>query len=87
MAQVYENVLFRNKIGIPTILGSRSRVIQKNNHRKCATSIVERVPPACVSDATSCARALPLQACRSPDATSFVRIQVVEWNGSIDALV
>ena len=29
MSQAYKNVIFRNKIGIPTILGSRSLVIQK----------------------------------------------------------
>ena len=44
MARVYKYVIFRNKIGIPTIFGSRSPVIQKIFERKCATSIAERVP-------------------------------------------
>ena len=44
MVQVYKNVIFRNKIGIPTNFGLRNPVIQKTFQRKCTTtSIVECV--------------------------------------------
>ena len=36
MAQVYKNVISRNKIGIPMILGQGTLVIQKPFERKCA---------------------------------------------------
>ena len=43
MAQVYNYVIFRNKIGIPTILGQGAPPFRKHFERICATSIVERV--------------------------------------------
>ena len=43
VAQLYEKASLRSKIGIPTIFGLRSPVIQKTFRYKCATSVVERV--------------------------------------------
>ena len=44
IVQAYQSAIFRNEIGIPTILGLKKQPdIQKTNERKCGTSVVERV--------------------------------------------